>query len=64
MLNLEVYNPPRSFKDFSSSNLASTDVCCDCGGGVDCSDKPFETWLGESSVALAWPGVAAWVLPC
>lgn len=43
----QVYNPPRSFKDFSSSNLASTDVCCDCGGGVDCSDKPFETWPWE-----------------
>eukprot|EP00438_Fugacium_kawagutii_P010322 Skav212575 [mRNA] locus=scaffold125:296447:310989:- [translate_table: standard] len=36
-----VYNPPRSFADFSSSALAATDVCCDCGGGVDCSDSPF-----------------------
>ena len=38
---LQVYNPPRSFADFSSSDLAATDVCCDCGGGVDCSDSPF-----------------------
>ncbi|CAK8985770.1 unnamed protein product [Durusdinium trenchii] len=37
-----VYNPPRSFADFSSSGLAATDVCCDCGGGVDCSDQPFD----------------------
>lgn len=37
-----VYNPPRSFADFSSSDLAATDVCCDCGGGVDCSDSPFD----------------------
>jgi len=37
-----VHNPPRTFADFSSSGLASTDVCCDCGGGVDCSDSPFD----------------------
>ncbi|CAE7337395.1 unnamed protein product [Symbiodinium pilosum] len=39
-----VYNPPRTFADFSSSGLAATDVCCDCGGGVDCSDNPFD-WV-------------------
>ena len=39
-----VYNPPRTFADFSSSGLAATDVCCDCGGGVDCSDSPFD-WV-------------------
>ena len=39
-----VYNPPRTFADFSSSGLAAADVCCDCGGGVDCSDRPFD-WM-------------------
>eukprot|EP00931_Biecheleriopsis_adriatica_P060374 TRINITY_DN36256_c0_g1_i1.p1 TRINITY_DN36256_c0_g1~~TRINITY_DN36256_c0_g1_i1.p1 ORF type:complete len:2648 (-),score=427.06 TRINITY_DN36256_c0_g1_i1:64-8007(-) len=39
-----LYNPPRSFQDFAISGLAATDTCCDCGGGVDCSDVPFD-WV-------------------
>ena len=54
-----VYNPPRSFKDFSSSNLASTDVCCDCGGGVDCSDKPFD-WTDAEGYTCSTYEIFKW----
>eukprot|EP00927_Polykrikos_kofoidii_P076401 TRINITY_DN7343_c0_g1_i1.p1 TRINITY_DN7343_c0_g1~~TRINITY_DN7343_c0_g1_i1.p1 ORF type:complete len:2259 (+),score=322.69 TRINITY_DN7343_c0_g1_i1:195-6779(+) len=36
-----IYDPPRVFKDFAAHGYAANQVCCGCGGGVDCADNPF-----------------------
>eukprot|EP00930_Biecheleria_cincta_P033869 TRINITY_DN23441_c0_g1_i2.p1 TRINITY_DN23441_c0_g1~~TRINITY_DN23441_c0_g1_i2.p1 ORF type:complete len:2588 (-),score=365.17 TRINITY_DN23441_c0_g1_i2:2-7765(-) len=51
-----VYNPPRSFQDFATSGLAATNTCCDCGGGVDCSDQPYDWHDPEGNTCAVYEG--------